>query len=463
VRPALVALVALLVGCSAAPNYTSPDARVTPTPVTDEPLVQDHDHTDRALHNASSHISLVAHVLPWGNGSAYGQGGVNELAISGNLAFVSRSNPEGGFSIVDLADPRAPRVVGDFHSEGGGDIEVTTDGKYALLMTQRTTPGEQTLDNPLNRVPRGIDVVDVSNPARPVLSSFFALPTNGPHTAHYHRDADGREIVAIETYDLVTDPGSGALLGANPATQRVFLAQLVRDITGARLEVRGVYEVTDAPPPGKLYFPHDAFIERHPLTGKLLMYVAYWDAGIRIVDITDLAQPKEIAAFHDFAPSKLAQMHDVKTFPALLDGKHVTAGAPEIVTAPEHGQMTFVDTTQPASPKKLGSWTLPGDVVVDSAFLFSPHVFDTDAQGHVVIGHYHAGVWLIDAHDPTNATTIGYYFPHEERPGFKGTQPSVWGAKFFGRYMLATHGPTGLYVLEADPGVLAGAPVGRVG
>jgi hypothetical protein len=241
----------------------------------------------------------------------------------------------------------------------------------------------------------------------------------------------------------------------------VYIAQLVRDALGARLEVRGVYEVTDPPPAGKIYFPHDSFIERHPITGKLLLYVAYWDAGVRIVDISDLTQPREIAAYHDFAPSKLAQMHDVKTFPALLNGRHVTAAAPEIVTAPEHGQMTFFDTTDPASPKKLGYWTLPGSAVVDSPFDFSPHVFDTDAQGHVVIGHYHAGVWLIDAHDPTNATTLGYYFPHEERPGYRGMQPNVWGARFFRGLVVATDGPTGLYFLKPDDGILTGAPPGR--
>lgn len=459
----LLVLVLLAAGCAApGPNASDPTTFPTPTPFAGDPLVQDHDHTDRSLHNGSHNIRFVARALPWGNGSAFGEGGVNEFAISGNLVYVSRSNPEGGFGVVDLSDPTRPKVIGDFRSEGGADIEVSADGKIVLLMTQRTTPGPQTLDHTFNRAPRGIDVVDVSDPAHPKLSSFFPLPTNGPHTAFYYRDRDGREIVAIETYDLLNDPTSGAIAGANPGTQRVYLAQLVRDVLGARLDVKGVYEVTETPQQNQIIFPHDAFIERHPLTGKLLLTVAYWDAGIRIVDISDLAQPKEIAAYRDFAPSKLAQMHDAKTFPELLGGKHVTAGAPEIVTAPEHGQITFVDTTDPSAPKKLGYWTLPGETVVDQPFIFSPHVFDTDARGHVVIGHYHAGVWLIDAHDPTNATTLGYYLPHEERPNYTGPQPSVWGARFFGTYILATDSATGLYVLKAEPGVMTGAPVGLV-
>jgi hypothetical protein len=462
VRWAALLLVALLAGCAADTTRQPPTASNATDalqPFVTEPFVQDHDHTDPSLHAASLNMRLVAHVLPWGNGSAYGQGSINEFATNGNDIFVSRSNPEGGFAVIDATDVAHPKVVGDFHSEGGADIEVTSDGKYVLLETQRTTPGAQTLDNPTAREPRGIAVVDVGDKTKPTLSSFLPLPTNGPHTATYHRTADGREIVSIQTYDLVTDPGTGAILGANPATQRVFLAQLVRDALGAHLEVKGVYEVTDVAPPGKLYFPHDTAIEER--LDKVLMYVAYWDAGVRIVDITDLTQPKEIAAYRDFSPSALAQMHDVKPFPALLNGTHVTAAAPEIVTAPETGQITFINTTDPTKPTKLGYWHLPGNLTVDQPFDFSPHVFDTNKDGLLVIGHYHAGVWLIDAHDPTNPTTIGYYLPHEARPGCKCEQPNVWGARFYKGYVVAGDQPTGIYILSVDGGLLSPS-VGRV-
>lgn len=461
----LVFVVLLAAGCASPDGPTAirgPDAVPTVESFSGEPVFQDHDHTDRLLHNASLNLELVALVKPWGDGSAYGVGSINELAVNGNRVFVSRSNPEGGFAIVDMTNPRAPKVIGDFHSEGGADVEVTSDGKFVLLMTQRTTPGTQTLDTPLHRAPRGIDVVDVSDPTKPTLSSFFPLPTNGPHTAYYYQDADGMELVAINTYDLLSDPTSGSLVAVSPATQRVIIAQLVRDANGARLEPRGAYSVTEPAPPGKIYFPHDAFIERHPITKKLLLYVAYWDAGVRIVDITNILQPNQIAEYHDFSPSSLAQMHDVKTYPSLVNGtQHVTAAAPEIVTAPEAGQITFIDTTNPASPARLGHWSIPGNLTVDQPFVFSPHVFDIDPQGHVVIGHYHGGVWLINARDPTNPTTIGYYFPHEERPGYKGTQPNVWGARFYNGYVLAGDSATGLYVLEPAAGAMMPAPPGR--
>ncbi|HUR70298.1 MAG TPA: hypothetical protein VM370_13720 [Candidatus Thermoplasmatota archaeon] len=465
-RAAVVLLVALAVaGClGAEPSTRTPPAHPSPlAPVLGEPIVQDHDHTDPALHNASWNLRLVSHVKPWGDGSEYGNGTVNEFAVNGNLVFVSRSNPEGGFAVVDLTDVRHPAVIGDFRSEGGGDVEVTSDGAFALLSTQRTLPGQQTTDNPTARAPRGVYVVDVQDPTHPTLASFLPLPVNGPHTMHYHRVSPTLELVTLATYDLVTNPLTGTIDAALPPTQRVYIDKLVRDGTGARLEPLGLYSVIAPPDPSKLVFPHDVFIETHPETGALLMYVAYWDAGLKIVDITDPTMPREVATVTDFAPSALVALHDARTFPAPIQGKHVTVVGPEIVTAPEAGQLTFLDTTDPASPEKLGWWSIPGNLTVDTPFIFSPHVFDTDASGRVVVGHYHGGVWLIDAHDPANATSIGFYQPHEERAGEWGARPSVWGARFFRGYILATDGPTGLYVLETDAGPLPGLPVGRAG
>lgn len=458
----LLVVIVLAAGCTRTREGADPAPDDTLAPVAGEPVEQEHDHADPSLHTNATNLRLVAHVKPWGDGSEYGLGGVNELAVNGNHVFVSRSNPEGGFAIVDLADPREPVVVGDFRSEGGGDVEVTSDGTYALLATQRTLPGQQTTDNPTARTPRGVYVVDVRDKTSPVLSSFFPLPVNGPHTIHYSRVAPNLELVLLQTYDLVGTLAPGTVDAALPVTQRVYVTQLVRTDQGARLEPLSSYSVTEPPQPGRLVFPHDAFVERHPQTGQLLMYVAYWDAGLRVVDLTDPRAPREMASFDDFAPSGIVQLHDARTFPAPLRGMHVTAVGPEIVTAPEAGQLTFLDTSDPAAPRKLGWWSIPGNLTIDQPFLFSPHVFDTDAQGRVVIGHNHGGVWLIDASDPVNATSIGHYMPHEEREGAGGPRPSVWGARFFRGYIVATDGPTGLYVLETDRGPLDGAPAGQV-
>ncbi|HWG90526.1 MAG TPA: hypothetical protein VNZ52_06705, partial [Candidatus Thermoplasmatota archaeon] len=342
-----------------------------------------------------------------------------------------------------------------FFSEGGSDIEVSEDGNTVFLASQRTVPDAlQLLNAPTAHTPRGVYIVDVTDKKNPRMESFFPLPVNGPHTDFYYKMGD-RELLILCTYDLVANPLDSSLLTSNPATQRVLITEIVNGPQGKTLEILSVYQVRSGP---GLVFPHDATVQKHPLTNQTLMYVAYWDAGLRIVDISDPTNPVELSSFDDFAPSAFKNSHDAKAFPMLVEGRHVTAVAPELVTAPEDSQITFVDTTDPANPVKLGYWSLPGDMQTTEPFLFSPHNFDISEDGLLAFAHYHGGVWLLDVSNLTNLAAppvLGYYQPHMPREGYTGGIPWVWGAFLRDGKIWASDTGTGLYILERSTEVVA--------
>ena len=126
-------------------------------------------------------------------------------------------------------------------------------------------------------------MVDVSDKANPQFESYYPVPTNGVHTAVVY-DMDGRTIVSIQTYDWV--PPGGIPVDAvpqqnAPMTQRIEITELKPDAAGTMtLQRLGMYShprpTTDQL---ALYFPHDSYIQKHPITGKTYLYVAYWDAG----------------------------------------------------------------------------------------------------------------------------------------------------------------------------------------
>ncbi|MHB8604730.1 MAG: LVIVD repeat-containing protein [Thermoplasmatota archaeon] len=467
-RRVLLAALFVLAGCVQVQSPSGPVGAVAlPIFTGTNPLVQDHAHNDPSLHNASFNVELVAHVTPWGDGLHFGNGSANELALRGGYAYEARGGPEGGFAIFDIADPTHPFKVGEYSSEGCADIEVTADGNFAFCTTQRTTPAAGDLAaDPNDHTPRGVYIVNVQDKSRPTLESFFALPVNGPHTSFYYRDTNGTELLSLETYDLTTTYAPTAPFAALPGTHAIYLTQFVVGPDGKHtLRLLSRWSVPEVPPQGKQYFPHDVFIERHPVTHRLLLYAAYWDAGLQILDITDPTNPTRIGEFHDFTPSALAQLHDVRAFPTLIDGRYVVAVAPEIVTAQETGQMTFIDATDPTHPTKLGHWSLPGHMVVDSPFDFSPHNFDIAPNGLVYLAHYHAGVWVLDAsslakmRDPP---IVGFYQPHIARPHYGGIIPDVWSARVDGDYFYASDIPTGLYVLRLASGLPAGPAPGAL-
>jgi hypothetical protein len=439
-------------------------------------LVQEHGaadgHRNAALHAGAFNVRL----LGYSNGidssgdpdSIPALGTYSELALAQDYAYQARNSVDGsfgGFVVYDIRNASRPFPIGEFDAQGGSDLEVNDRQTLAFLSTQRNTGDQvlgaigQTMD-PTAGLPRGISIVDISDKTHPVLEAFVPLPVNGPHTVTYHHhQGDGNEYLIVCTYDLLTDPGTGALLGVIPLTQRVLVYQVVENPApvgpAAGLVLVSQFQITDRAPAGQLFFPHDTRVQEWG--NATYLYVAYWDKGLRILDFSSpMTTPvlPEVGGHTEFSPSALNALHLAQPFDELIDGRHVTVTEPEIVTAPdETGQLTFLDTTNPGDIEKLGHWTLPpgesgqlGVVGLD----FSPHNFDL-WDGKVAIGHYHAGVWIIDVGDEKNLQdpkTVGWYMPAKPRTASPTNQPNVWGAYVQGDLIYVTDQATGLYILE---------------
>lgn len=453
-------------------------------------LALDHDvaggHNNGTLHQGSYNMELVG----YSNGidasadtaRIPAHGAFNELALHGHYAYLSRISSDGsfgGFSVIDVADPSHPNVVGQFRAQGGSDVEVSDDGQLVFLSTQRNTPDQvagavQGTQDPETGLPRGVYVVNVADPAHPALDSFVPLPYNGPHTLTYVNHPDGNEYLLACTYDLISDPVTGAISAAAPVTQKLVAylisrnpaAGVVPGVPSVGLTPVAEYQRTDPAPAGKLHFPHDTSVQVRS-NGQVMVDVAYWDLGVRFLDFTHPPAPgpsaglptlPEIGSFTDFAPSAFNNIHLVKPFNGILTdtaGKalDVTVAEPEIITADhETGQITFVDSTDPTAPKKISWWSLPqqdpplGVTDLD----FSPHNFDT-WDGKLAVAHYHAGVWVVDLSTPENLAhpkEVGFYMTAKPRADSPRTQPDAWSVVARDGLLYVSDEATGLYVLR---------------
>ncbi len=476
-------LVLVLSGCLAGEKDPGQDARDR-APAIEEAslplLVQDHDHNNASAHAGSHGFELVGYsngVDQSGNpNSIPGDAYYTELALRNGYLYMARGNvidptqaiptpvcselpaqdpSHGGFSIINVLDPENPTVVGNYNALTGSDIEVSMDGHYVFFATQRNCLTEiggnlQLHQDPPGTAPRGIHVVDVSDPTAPSLAFYQPLPVNGPHTVTYH-ERDGQELLVVSTYDLYEDPGSGTLRALS-ATQRVLIFEIERGPDeGVGLRPVNTFFLTDNPPAQKMYFPHDARVQRHPVTGQDLMYVAYWDKGLQIVDITDLNGPLTAeGGYTDFSPSSRNNIHLAMPFPNMIEGKHVTVTEPEIITADETGYITFLDTTDPTRPSKLGHWTLPGDLFVQY-LEFSPHNFAFH-DNKVILAHNHGGLWSIDVGHGNLASpqTAGFFMDVLQRDDPPRPQPYFWGAVVEDQLIYAVDESSGLYILRHD-------------
>lgn len=463
-----------LAGCLGEQGGPDPDASVVPALshyLDDEfPVEWDHtpeEHADPTLHHAALSLDLAGYhsCAPDGAYAAGRMSGFTDLAFHGPHLFAGHS---AGFCVLDIADPTRPRYVGEYRTTNAAasDLEVSADGNHVFFTTQRNKVTQSSVTTP-GSPPRGVHVVDVTDKARPVFESYYPVPTNGVHTASAFATG-GRQFVFVQSYDWVPPkelndtvrpppfPETNA-----PLTQRIEITELVAGPDGTRALVRVATYSFPRPPTDQLvyYFPHDSFAQVHPLTGRTYLYVAYWDAGLVVVDITDPLQPRLVSQYDDRTPSLYNNYHDVKASEVLIDGRHITVTAPEIEVGRETGVVRVFDTTDPARPVQLGTWRLPGGLGVPKDFLFSPHVFAVHA-GRIYIGHNHGGVWVIDISTPENLRqpkSAGFFFPHGDTrlgPAAWANSTRVWGAYWHEGYVYATEAASGVHVLRfgGDPG-----------
>jgi hypothetical protein len=478
VRPLLLALATLAVaaGCvSPGAPQASPaaaDAAALEAAL-GAPIEQVHDHTDAALHTGHKGLELVN----WSPliSQEIGTEGFAALRIQGDLAYLGTDGAHAGFLIVNVSDPRAPRLVSQYASPGGASQEAvpTWEGDYVFMNLQRQPAAPQLLTNATQGDGYGIQIVDVRDKAHPTFAGFVPVEALGSHVMFYTEHGGKRYLIYNGQPEGAPLPGSGAVYTAPPGNG-VHIDEFVTSPAPALVPV-GYFTLPDAltAQTRSGCFPHDQWAEDHPLTHQWLLYVAYWDCGAVIADITDPSMPKLLHVDATMAPSTRESIHFFRPDPTPRGGRIIAWSGPEIDLSPgEPGSYRAYDVTDPSSFHQIGTWRLPGDVSNDEPFLFSPHNFDFHGD-LMSLAHYHAGVWVLNVSDPEHPHAIAYYLPHgasDARP-FVGTVwrktpnfpeayfPNVYDAKWFtsptdGKlYLLVSERGSGLYVLQLDPGL----------
>lgn len=403
--PLLALLLLLAAGCVEVPE-------AAPAPIGDAagaplayPVEVDHNHADPALHEAAwglervAYLSLAEADLPLG--------GLYNLATAGDLLVGSLGPPADAaalaagmtLAVFDVADPAAPRLLATRAFPGGGveAIALTDDAGFAFLGTEFGGAA-------------GVWTVDLADPSRPTPVAFTPLPPEGPHNLRHARLGERHLVLASvahvssgpteflgfpqdssPTHDLRVD-----VLEFDPARPERPLATL--SSWSIDEEVEGTALV------------HDAVLQVHPVTGQPLMYVAYWDAGVRIVDLTDPANPVEVGKMDDFSPVDFGIVHTVKPHEGLLAGRHVTVATSQCAYAPDEPcHVRVLDTTDPARPTQVATWTLPEEVHGPA---FTTEIFDL-ADGTLVVPWLHGGVWALDLREPAAPRATGYWLAHD--------------------------------------------------
>lgn len=404
------------------------------------------------------------------------------------------------FIITDVTDAANPKKIGEFVLANTHvyDLTMTEDQRTVLLAT---SPGTNSIGNdpsgddvvarpvatfrdactgeetpvptpfgPEQGLPfaSGVIVVDIQNPRAPAITDFKFFPLHGGHSVQT-RNLNGRVLVLIS----VPNGCLGVPVPCPTQSHSYYvLAEVVDGPPAARrLDVLSFYQYSGRPGPAPgVQVPggmHDGYLQKHPITGQSLAYLAYGSTTLVILNIDDPRNPRLVSHWADWArvgeaaPS-IPFVHEALPIEGTWEGRHYTFIGEECGSRRPQAPTCLVvalDTTEPTKPTYIGVWNLPLDPPWTAFAQYSPHYLGV-VDRTLFITNYHGGMWAVDVSTPqalAQMPNIGVFMPANPspkpigRPAPYDFTPVVLDVNpLSDGNMVVYDGFTGLYIVRFD-------------
>jgi hypothetical protein len=323
----------------------------------------------------------------------------------------------GGFSVIDVRDPREPRPVGfvaappgtwSVHLQTADDLLLVVNAKDLFADAAFRTEADyytRSIGAPALQAERGyaagLRVFDVSTPAEPREIAFLPVEGVGLHRLWY---TGGRWAYASALLDGFTDY----------ILVTIDLADPTRPSIAGRWWLPGMHEAAGETPDWDTgrwrYALHHAIV--HGDTA----YASWRDGGLTILDVSDRTAPSLVAARNWSDP------FGGGTHTALpLPGRDLLLVADEGVAdnAADGIKHTWVfDVRNPAHPVSIATFPQPAeDDFVAKGGHFGPHNLHENRPGSfqseelVFATYQNAGVRAFDLRDPYRPELVAGWVP----------------------------------------------------
>ena len=385
---------------------------------------------------AGNPMKLIGTLNPWKDGQFANVAADNAR----HVAFLGSFDDQ-GVAVIDTTSPAHPVLAGrlsthitsDALTSDSADLDLV--GRYLAVSHQPSSDASAF---------SGISIYDIqADPLHPTLLGHFALP-GGIHTVQLDPEVEsGRPYAYANAFEF--------------GVENVYIVNI---FTGT---VVGTYRSPEqqgcVPSDADCQVfnsPHDATLQRDPVSHRMLDYVAYWDSGLRIVDVENPAVPTEVGAFdYPGAPSGgPCCAHSASPTPSgdwvyLEDeiGVGGTGGVHVLDTRSCHGQPGTV-----CRPVEVGFWHINGHPVQAAAangqgsgayhgviqrfYSWDAHNLDVKGENTLLVANYTMGIRMVDTSDKSKPVESSFYLPNASKNlacnqncSFQGRE--TWGAYFY--------------------------------
>jgi hypothetical protein len=326
--------------------------------------------------------------------------GGGQIVVQGKFAYIGHQHGPDGTTILDISDPRQPRVLNRLmtshpwsHSH---KVRVVGD---LMVVNSEIEPGK---GDRQSYPDGGFRIYDITTPANPRLITFLKTHARGVHRfdldenhAYISTEMDGFVGNILVIYDI-----------RNPS----------KPVEISRWWMPGQHAAGGEPPHprGRDHSLH------HAMRCGDELYAGCWFSGVSIIDVSDIARPRTLGR-HEYDPPHAEPTHTFLKVPFPIHGKSIAVSTEEerpkrgADIGKPHAPLRTWDVTDPTRPKILCTYQLDeqaqpyhGDDV-----RFGTHqlreIVDRDCMLYVT--WFAAGLRMIDISDPSRPREKGYFIP----------------------------------------------------
>jgi hypothetical protein len=322
--------------------------------------------------------------------------GGGQVWADGTTLYVGHMGPHAGTTILDVADPTAPRVLAEIAARPGYHSHKVRVANGLMIINQESIGGPSGEG--------GLDIYNVARPSEPKLISRWKTGGRGVHRF----DFDGRYAYISPTVDGYVGNIVMILDLGDPADP----------VEVGRWWIPGQWKAGGEP------YPWDNWAQprcHHPLRLGDRLYVSYWQHGLFILDIADMSKPRLVSQFNT-SPAFPHPTHTCLPIPQTIKGRRILVVADEDVAelwpTPPAFSWTF-DITEEMHPVPISTFQVPGLDVDGSpqADMTGCHQPSERLKGTVVpFAWFAQGLRLVDFADPFLPKEVGHFVP-EPAPG----------------------------------------------
>ena len=326
--------------------------------------------------------------------------GGGQIIVENGIAYVGHMKSPNGTSIIDVRDPRNPKVLATLGMpQGTHSHKVRVFGDIMIINQESNHNDDRT---PPADFTGGFNVYDVSTPSRPREISRWT--TDGGRGVHRF-DFDGRYAYMSATQDGYVGNIILIMDFQDPAHPREV----------GRWWMPGQWIAGGEKPT----WEKSAHRCHHPLRMGNRLYAGYWQGGFVIIDIEDMSKPKFISGI-DWHPPYVCPSHTALPIPFDILGRRYLVVADEDVFRQETDPAAFmwvVDITDEKHPTVVSSYQVEGIEGRPTPKNTGCHQPCEKVVGtEIPFAWFAQGLRIIDIKNPHTPREVAWYMP-DPAPG----------------------------------------------